>query len=62
MGSNKADELVYRTDDGLAWAEAFMEMWGGRLDDLDVDVMHGWFVNAIETGRATSNVEVFLDG
>lgn len=33
------------------WAKDFMKIWGNRLDEIDEDLMIGWFANAIETAR-----------
>jgi hypothetical protein len=44
-----AGEFLHR--DGDLWAREFMELWGNRLREIDVDLMRGWFCNAIEAGR-----------
>ena len=34
--------------DASKWAEAFMQLTGGRTESIDWSVMMGWFANAIE--------------
>lgn len=36
--------------DANDWANAFIEIQGDRLEELDVDIMRAWFANAIMTG------------
>lgn len=42
---------LLETTDGMEWAEAFMELFSDRRDEIDAGLMVGWFANAIETGR-----------
>lgn len=44
------NELL-ETTDGLKWAEEFMRMFGDSRDEITIDLMAGWFANAVETGR-----------
>jgi hypothetical protein len=37
--------------DGLSWASEFIKRFGDRPDEIDEDLMLGWFANAIEAGR-----------
>lgn len=32
------------------WAQEFWELYGDRLDLVDMDLMQGWFANAIMCG------------
>ena len=36
--------------DGVKWAQAFMQIWGHRLNEVEEDLMVGWFANAIMAG------------
>jgi hypothetical protein len=36
--------------DGKKWTDAFMQIWGHRLNEADHDTMLGWFYNAIMAG------------
>ena len=36
--------------DGKKWADAFMELWGDKLEQVDHGLMLSWFCNAIMAG------------
>lgn len=36
--------------DGKKWADAFMQLWGSRMTEVDHGLMLGWFCNAIMAG------------
>jgi len=36
--------------DGNLWAEEFMKIWGGKLEEIEVGLMTSWFCNAIMAG------------
>ena len=38
-----------QTDNAIVWANAFMEQTKG--ENIDHDLMHTWFANAIVTGQ-----------
>lgn len=38
------------TFDGMDWARQFMERFGDKKDSIDMDLMHGWFANALMHG------------
>ena len=40
-----------QTDDAMLWAKTFVEIFGNRRDEIDLELMFGWFANAMETGR-----------
>jgi hypothetical protein len=40
--------------DGVKWADAFMQMWGNRLSDINHSLMTTWFCNAIMSGYDTA--------
>jgi len=33
--------------DAYKWADAFMQLWGAKLSEVDHGLMIGWFANAI---------------
>lgn len=35
------------TNDAMVWAEEFMKSFGDKLDQIDQDLMVGWFANAM---------------
>lgn len=43
------NELL-QTMDATVWAAEFMERFKDRKQDIDADLMLGWFANAIMTG------------
>lgn len=47
--------LLHNTTDGQIWAQEFMRLFGDRRDEIDEDLMIGWFANAIETGRSAGS-------
>lgn len=47
MPSTEELNKLLETTDAVAWADAFMELWGDRASDIDRDTMVGWFVNAM---------------
>lgn len=36
--------------DGKLWTDAFIQMWGDKLNEIDHGLMLGWFCNAIMAG------------
>lgn len=38
--------------DATIWAKEFMRIWSDRREEIDEDLMVGWFANAIESGRS----------
>ena len=36
--------------DAYTWAKEFMRIWGNRLSEVDISLMHAWFANAIMCG------------
>jgi hypothetical protein len=48
-----ADELTKTQNiDALEWAKSFLHTWGGRIiREEDIDLMTGWFANAIMAGH-----------
>lgn len=49
------DPDLFGQMDAMVWAETFMRMFGGRRERIDMDLMLGWFANAIETGRSEAS-------
>lgn len=37
---------LLETNDAMVWAEEFMKNFGDKLDQIDQDLMVGWFANA----------------
>src|SRR3954466_4103659 len=37
--------------DAMLWARTYIEIFGNRKDEIDVDLMLGWFANAIGVGE-----------
>jgi len=54
-----SNELLGTTD-GREWAKEFMRLFEGELigDEVDLELMHGWFANAIEVGRSAGEKPV----
>lgn len=38
------------TFDGMDWARQFMDRFGDKKDAIDLDLMYGWFANALMHG------------
>jgi hypothetical protein len=49
--STKSDPgYPYGEFDAREWAKEFQRVWGDRLNEVDEELMVGWFANAIMTG------------
>lgn len=53
-GMDGGDFLQAVGMDGKLWADAFMQMWGDKLNEVDHGLMLGWFCNAIMAGYDTA--------
>ena len=53
--SKKNYNYLHQSSDAVVWADAFMEIWGHRLNEIDKELMIGWFANAIMAGYDLSN-------
>lgn len=47
---------LLQTMDASIWAKEFMSIFGNRKQDIDEDLMLGWFANAIMTGHDSVSV------
>jgi len=41
---------LHSTMSADVWAKEFMNIWGDKLIELDLDLMRGWFANSIMCG------------
>lgn len=46
----RSASFPYGEFDAREWAAEFVRIFGDRRDDIDEDLMLGWFANAIMTG------------
>lgn len=49
-------KFLYNTDKADVWAEAFMKVFGDRLETINEGTMISWFANAMETAKRLNGV------
>lgn len=56
MADEKKEDVKLHTHfDAAVWAKEFMRIFGNKLTEIDEDLMHTWFANAIMCGWDHSN-------
>lgn len=59
---NSSEMLQRMGTDGSKWAEEFIKMWSEKKQDIDEDLMLGWFCNSIMAGYDKGFDEGFRKG
>jgi len=60
--TQRQQALLLSTSSARVWAEEFMNNFGDRKEEIDFDLMLGWFANALETGKTNAGPDWVDEG